>query len=181
MRRREFLSVLGAALVWPRGVSAQRLRRIGILMVISEKDPDAQPRAKAFEQGLQQVGWGKEKVRLDYRWAGGDANRIQSYVSEIVKLNPDVIVANATPVLEVLHKQTSTIPIVFVQVIDPVSRGFVSSLSHPGGNITGFTNFEFLMGTKWVELLNEIAPSIKFTAVMFNPETAPYGGHSSVK
>jgi putative ABC transport system substrate-binding protein len=175
MRRREFLSVLGVAAVWPHGVSAQRLRRVGILMALSENDPDAQPRAKAFEQGLQQAGWGKEKLHLDYRWAGGDLNRVQTYASEIISLAPDVIVANATPVLEVLHSQTSTIPIVFVQVIDPVTRGFVNSLSQPGGYITGFTNFEFSMGGKWAELLREIAPSIKSTAVVFNPKTAPYG------
>jgi len=179
MRRREFISVLGAVAVWPNTINAQQAehkRRVGVLMTLSEGDPEAQPRAKALEQGLQQVGWGKEKIQLDYRWAGDDVNRIQNYVSEIVKMAPNVIVANATPVLQVLHKETTKIPIVFVQVIDPVSRGFVKSLSQPGGNITGFTNFEFPMGTKWVELLREIAPSTKSTAVVFNPATAPYGG-----
>jgi putative tryptophan/tyrosine transport system substrate-binding protein len=177
MRRREFLGVLGVAAVWPRAINAQqreRLPRVGVLMILSETDPDAQPRVKAFEQGLQQVGWGKEKVYLDYRWAHGDFSRIQSFASEIVKLVPNVIVANSTPVLKVFHKQTSTIPIVFVQVLDPVGQGFVKSLSQPGGNITGFSNFEFPMGTKWVELLKEIAPSTKSTAVIFNPETAPF-------
>jgi len=178
MRRREFLGVLGAATVWPQGINAQqaeRVRRVGVLMILSESDPDARPRVKGFEQGLQQAGWGKERLHLDYRWAGGDLNRIRTYAAEIVNLAPDVIVANTTPVLEVFHKQTTTIPIVFVQVADPIGEGFVESLSRPGGNITGFTNFEFPMGSKWVELLREIAPSIKSAAVLFNPKTAPYG------
>jgi len=178
MKRREFLAVLGAVAVWPNAIGAQQAehkRRVGVLMTLSESDPEAQPRAKALEHGLQQVGWGKEKIQFEYRWAGDDVDRIQNYVSEIVEMAPNVIVANATPALRVLHKETTTIPIVFVQVIDPVRRGFVKSLSQPGGNITGFTNLEFQMGTKWVELLREIAPSTKSTAVVFNPATAPYG------
>ena len=114
-------------------------------------------------------------MQIDIRWAGADVERIRSYAADIVGLAPDVILANATPVLAAIRQETRTIPIVFVQVIDPVSRGFVKSLAQPGGNITGFTNFEFPMGGKWVEVLKEVAPRITSIAVVFNPDTAPYG------
>jgi putative tryptophan/tyrosine transport system substrate-binding protein len=180
LRRREFLTLLGgAAAAWPLAALAQqpeRVRRIGVLMVIAANDPEAQTRAKAFEQALHQLGWADgSRLRIEYRWAGGDAGRIRSQAAEIVSLTPDVILANATPALEAVRQETRTIPIVFVQVIDPVSRGFVDNLARPGGNITGFTNFEFPMGGKWVEMLKEIAPSITSVAVIFNPDTAPYG------
>jgi putative ABC transport system substrate-binding protein len=180
IERRKFLVALGgAATAWPLAARAQqpdRVRRIGVLMTLAASDPEAQPRVKAFEQGLQKLGWTEgNRLRIDYRWAGGNAGLIQSYAAEIVGLGPDVILANTTPILAALRQQTHTIPIVFVQVIDPVSRGFVNSLARPGGNITGFTNFEFPMGGKWVEVLREVAPSVTSVAVVFNPHTAPYG------
>ena len=118
----------------------------------------------AFQNGLEQLGWRNgQNIRIEYRWAGGDPNRYQSHAADLVDLAPAVIIATATPVLAAVRAQTHTIAIVFVQVIDPVSRGFVNSLARPGGNITGFTNFEFPMGGKWVEMLKEIAPQVKST------------------
>jgi putative tryptophan/tyrosine transport system substrate-binding protein len=154
--RRKFLATLGgAAAAWPlaaRGQQSERVRRIGVVMVLAASDPDAQPRVEAFEQALQKLGWtAGSKLHIEYRWAGGDPGLIRTYAAEIVGLNPDVILAHASPVLTAILRETSTIPIVFVQIIDPVSRGFVTSLARPGGNITGFTNFEFPMGGKWVE------------------------------
>ncbi len=179
MRRRAFIALLGGAAAWPLAARAQqseRVRRIGVLMPLAADDPEAQPRVKAFEQALQKLGWTeRSRLSIDYRWAGSDLNRIRSYAADIVGLAPDVILANATPVLSAIRQETRTIPIVFVQVIDPVSRGFVKSLAQPGGNITGFTNFEFPMGGKWVEVLKEVAPRITSIAVVFNPDTAPYG------
>src|SRR5262249_47507366 len=180
-RRREFITLLGgAAAAWPLAARAQqgeRMRRIGVLMVLAPDDPDAQSRVKAFEQALQKLGWTEGgRLRIDYRWAGGDPDLIRAYAAELVSLKPDMILANASPVLTAILHATSTIPIVFVQIIDPVSRGFVNSLARPGGNITGFTNFEFPMGGKWVETLKEVAPAVTSVAVVFNPETAPYGG-----
>jgi putative ABC transport system substrate-binding protein len=181
MRRREFITLLGCLIAAkPLAAHAQqidRIRRIGVLMALAADDPDAQPRVNAFEQELRKLGWtDSRRLHIDYRWAGGDPNRIQSHAAELVGLAPDVILANATPALAAIRAETHSIPIVFVQVIDPVSRGFVNSLARPGGNITGFTNFEFPMGSKWVEVLKEITPQVKASAVVFNPDTAPYGG-----
>jgi putative tryptophan/tyrosine transport system substrate-binding protein len=178
VKRREFIAALGGAAAWPLVARAQQptpVRRVAVLMAIAANDPEAQARAAALERGLRDHGWDRTKLRVEYHWAGGDQARIQSYAAEIVREAPDVILANATPVLAAVRHETSTIPIVFVQVIDPVSRGFVNSLARPGGNITGFTNFEFPMGGKWVEILKEAAPSTNSIAVIFNPVTAPYG------
>jgi putative ABC transport system substrate-binding protein len=180
MRRRELISSLGAAVaVWPLAARAQQARKmplVGVLMPFEKGDEEGERRRNAFENGLEQFGWTNgQNIRIEYRWAGGDPNRYQSHAAELVGLAADVILANATPVLAAVRAQAHTIPIVFVQVIDPVSRGFVNSLARPGGNITGFTNFEFPMGGKWVEMLKEIAPQVKSTAVLFNPDTAPYG------
>ena len=180
MRRREFVTLIGGAVaVWPPLALAQQARKVplvGVLMPFEKGDEEAERRQSAFQNGLEQFGWRNgQNIRIEYRWAGGDPNRYQSHAAELVGLAADVILANATPILAVVRAQTHTIPIVFVQVIDPVSRGFVNSLARPGGNITGFTNFEFPMGGKWVEMLKEIAPQVKSTAVLFNPDTAPYG------
>jgi putative ABC transport system substrate-binding protein len=180
MRRREFITFVGCAAAWPltaRAQQAQKVPLVGALMPFEKGDEEAERRQSAFQNGLEQFGWRNgQNIRIEYRWAGGDPNRYQSHAAELVGLAPGVILANATPVLAAVRAQTHTIPIVFVQVIDPVSRGFVNSLARPGGNITGFTNFEFPMGGKWVEMLKEIAPQVKSTAVLFNPDTAPYGG-----
>jgi ABC-type uncharacterized transport system substrate-binding protein len=180
MRRRQFLTLLGgAAFAWPRVVRAQepdRMRRVGVLMALVADDPEAQPRVKAFEQGLRELGWTDDsQLHIEYRWAGADPARIRSFAAELIDMAPDVIVANTTPVVRAVRQATSTIPVVFVQVTDPVSLGIVKSLAQPGGNITGFTNFEYEMGGKWVDMLKSAAPSTKSVAVIFNPNTAPYG------
>jgi putative ABC transport system substrate-binding protein len=177
--RREFITLLGGAATWPLSARAQppaRKRRIGVLMALSESDPEAKPRVDAFEQGLQDWRWVKEQnLLIDYRWIGPDITHTQSHAADLVRSAPELIIANATPALAALRQETKTIPLVFVQVIDPVRRGFVATLARPGGNITGFTNFEFPMGSKWVEILKELAPAITSVAAIHNPITAPYG------
>ena len=174
MRRREFITLLGgAAAAWPLATRAQQpggMRRIGVLMVIAENDPEAQPRIAAFLAGLQAFGWKDGRnVRIDYRWAADDTGRMRAYATELIDTAPDVIFVSSTPALAALG--TRTIPIIFVGVPDPISSGFVVSLARPGGNVTGITNFEFSMGGKWVGLLREIAPRIARVAIMINPET----------
>jgi putative ABC transport system substrate-binding protein len=180
MRRRHFITLLGgAAAAWPlaaRAQQADRMKRIGVLMVVAENDPEAQPRIAAFLAGLQSLGWKDgQNVRIDYRWAAGNAGRVRAYATELIGLTPDVIFVSSTPALAAL-KATRTIPIIFIGVPDPVSSGFVMSLARPGGNVTGITNFEFSMGGKWVGLLRDIAPHIARVAIMINPQTP--GGSS---
>jgi putative ABC transport system substrate-binding protein len=183
MRRREFTALLGG-MVFPFAVRAQRsppIRRIGVLMGIAEGDVDARPRASAFQQGLQELGWMEgQNIRIEYRWAAGDPKHIQAFAVELVAWAPDVILANTTPVLSALRSATRTIPIVFVQVVDPIGGGMVSSLARPGGNATGYVNFEFSMAGKWLETLKQIAPGVARVGLLFNPETAPFG-HSFVQ
>jgi putative ABC transport system substrate-binding protein len=179
--RRQFMSALGGAAVgWPhlaRAQEGERERRIGVLMGYAEDDPEAQRRIASFRHGLSEAGWVPGRnLQIDYRWANADVERIKQFAKELVALNPDVILANTTPVTAALKRETSTIPIVFVIVSDPVGAGFTASLARPGGNITGFINFEDTMGGKWLELLKEVAPGITHAAIMFNPETAPGGG-----
>jgi putative tryptophan/tyrosine transport system substrate-binding protein len=181
MQRREFITLLGgAAVAWPITARAQqpdRMRRLGLLMGYAENDPLSQPWITAFLQGLSELGWSDSRnLHIDYRWAGADVERIKQFAKELAALKPDVILANSTPVTAVLQRETTDIPIVFVIVSDPVGAGFVASLARPGGNITGFINFEESMGGKWLELLKEIAPAVKRAAIMFNPDTAPGGG-----
>jgi ABC-type uncharacterized transport system substrate-binding protein len=154
----------GAAAAWPLAARAQqgeRIRRIGVLQAISEGDPEAHLRKAAFVGGLQKLGWTEgTNVTIDYRWAGADADRIRLYATEIAGMQPDVIwTSGALPLLP-LKRATRTIPIVFMQVYDPVGSGFVASLTRPGGNITGFTLGEFTMGGKILEVLKEVAPQV---------------------
>jgi putative ABC transport system substrate-binding protein len=179
-KRRDFITLLGgAAVAWPLAARAQQLGKVplvGVLMPFAAGDEEAERRRNVFQKGLEAYGWTNgQNLRIEFRWVGSDRDRIRNAAIELVGLKPDVILANATPVLAAIRQETRTIPIVFVQVIDPVSRGFVKSLAQPGGNITGFTNFEFPMGGKWVEVLKEVAPRITSIAVVFNPDTAPYG------
>jgi putative tryptophan/tyrosine transport system substrate-binding protein len=179
MRRREFITFLGgAAANWPLVVSAQqaeRIRRIGLLMTIAENEPEAQARLAAFRTGLRETGWVEGRnIQIDYRFAAGEPERVQSAAKDLVKLAPDVVLANGRAILAALKEATTTIPIVFVLVPDPVGDGFVASLARPGGNLTGITNFEFEMGGKWLGLLKEIAPRVSRVLLIFNPETAPY-------
>ena len=181
MRRREFITVVGgAAASWPIAARAQqpeRMRRIGVLMAFDENDPKAKGWLSNFTQGLAELGWTDGRtVRMDVRWAAGSVDRMRAFAKELVQLQPDVILAGATPATAAVQRETRTIPIVFAVVSDPVGAGFVVGLPRPGGNITGFTNVEAALGGKWLGMLKEIAPRVERVAIMFNPDTAPGGG-----
>jgi ABC-type uncharacterized transport system substrate-binding protein len=169
VRRREFIAGLGAA-SWPvmaRGQQADRLRRVGVLMTLAADDPESQRRLAVFAQHLQQIGWTDGRnVRIEYRWSAGASGRMRRNIEELIALAPDVIVATAITSVEPLLQATRTIPVVFVIVPDPVGTGIVDSLARPGGNATGFMAYEFSIGTKWLELLKEIAPAIRRVAVL---------------
>jgi putative tryptophan/tyrosine transport system substrate-binding protein len=181
MQRREFIAALGGAVAWPLAAHAQaddKTRRIGVLSLLAESDAQQQNWDKAFRQRLSELGWiDGRNVRLDYRWAAGNVERLQMFARELIELDPDVLVAVTTPPTAALQRETKTIPIVFTVVSDPVGSGFVASLSNPGGNITGFINIEGSLGGKWPELIRDVAPRIARVAVMFNPNTAPYAGY----
>jgi putative tryptophan/tyrosine transport system substrate-binding protein len=179
MRRREFLGVIGVAAAWPVVARAQqgRVRLVGILGGWDENNPTAKLLLSKLKQRLHELGWTEgSNIRLEVRWAAGNTDRMRVFAKELVGLGPDLILASTTPATAALQRETQTLPIVFVTVSDPVGAGFVASLSRPGGNITGFINLEATMGGKWLELLKEIAPSVKRVAIMFNPDTAPGGG-----
>src|SRR5262245_58222904 len=176
MRRREFITLLGgAAATWPlvaRAQQGERMRRIGALLNVAADDPESLTRVTAFAQGLQQLGWiDGRNVRIDYRWGGADVERIRRYAAELLALAPDVIVSSGTPAVAALEQATSTVPIVFVQVPDPVGSGHVESLARPGGNATCFATFEYGFGGKWLELLKEISPHVTRTAVSASSDT----------
>jgi putative tryptophan/tyrosine transport system substrate-binding protein len=173
MKRREFMALLGGAAASPLVAHAQeheRLRRVGILMSVAADGPEGQARLVAFTNRLQQLGWTDGRnVRIDYRWGAGDAERSRKYAAELIALDPDVILASGDPVMAV-RQVTRTIPIVFTIIADPVGAGLVESLAHPGGNATGFMSYEHGFGAKWLELLKEIAPSVKRAAVIRNAD-----------
>jgi ABC-type uncharacterized transport system substrate-binding protein len=173
MRRREFITLVGsAAAAWPVAARAQQAAMpvIGVLMPLAVDDPQGQARIAAFLQGLQQSGWGDGRnLRIDYRWAAGDHDRIRRYAVELVALAPDVILAMGTTSVGPLLQSTRTVPIVFAQVSDPVGAGFVDSLARPGGNATGFTSLEYGMGGKWLELLKQIMPGVTRAAIIRDP------------
>jgi ABC-type uncharacterized transport system substrate-binding protein len=179
-KRREFITLIGgAAVACPLAARAQAegVRRIGMLQPLAADDPEAQLRVSAVNGRLKELGWADgSNVRIDYRWTSGNAALMRAQAAELVSLKPDVILGASTPVAAALRNETSTIPIVFVQVIDPVAAGFVASLARPGGNVTGITNFEFTIGSKWLETLKEISPQLARVAVLYNPKTAPYAG-----
>jgi putative tryptophan/tyrosine transport system substrate-binding protein len=180
MRRRELIALLGGAVAaWPIAARAQQgqpMRRIGVLMAFNETDSRAKGWLSRFASGLSQLGWTNgSNLRIDVRWAGDDVKQMQLFAKELVGIKPDVILSFGTPVTAALQRETRTIPIVFAIVSDPVGEGFVASLSHPGGNITGFHNSEASIGGKWLELLAQVAPGVKRAAMIFNPDTAP--GH----
>ena len=180
MKRRDFIRFVGGAAAWPLAAQAQqpeRVRRIGVLIPLSENDTAAQAEVTAFLEGLQQLGWTSGRnARIEIRWAAGDVDRIRSYAKELVALQPDVILARTTPVTAALLQETRTIPIVFVGPSDPVGAGFAASMARPGGNATGFTNVEASLGGKWVELLREIYPRTARIGVLWDPQTSPGGG-----
>jgi putative ABC transport system substrate-binding protein len=179
MRRRDFIKVIvGSAAAWPPAARAQqseRVRRIGVLMARTANDPEGQKQAAALQRGIEELGWSPGRnVEIEYRWAAGDASRAQALAKELLDWRPDILVANSTSSLVAARQATSTIPIVFVAVADPVAQGFVQSLARPGGNVTGFGTEEPTMGAKWVQLLSEIAPRLKSITVIFNPDSAPF-------
>jgi putative ABC transport system substrate-binding protein len=176
MERREFIVLVGSAVTaWPLAVRAQQtdhMRRLGVLFSVAEADAEGQARAAALKLGLLEHGWVEGRnLEIDYRWGGGDPSRLRAYTAELMALNPDVIFAAPSAALAAVQRATRAIPIVFAQVSDPVGAGFVASLAHPGGNITGFALFEFAVGAKWVELLKQIAPSVSRAAVIYDPAT----------
>jgi putative tryptophan/tyrosine transport system substrate-binding protein len=177
MRRREFVAALGGAAAWPLAARAQqgdRLRRIGVLMGWDESDPVGTTYVSTFNQALAGLGWTDGRnVRMYLRWGGTDTNRLRALAQELVGLQPDIIVTSTTLATFALQRETRTIPIVFVNVTDPVASGLVARLDRPSGNITGFAIWEATLGGKWLELLSEIAPGLKRAAIMFNPDTAP--------
>ena len=181
MRRREFITLIGGAAAWPLGAHAQqpeRMRRIGVLMVNAESDPDGQVRIGAFRQGLQALGWTEGRnIRIDYRWGAGEPERARSAATDLVSLSPDAILANGAPGLAAAQRATRIVPVVFVVVTDPVGAGYVDSLARPGANITGFSTFEPEIGGKWLELLNEITPGLRQVAGILDPA---FGGFAAV-
>ena len=173
MKRRAFITLLGsAAATWPLAARAQqgeRMRRIGVLMPLGADDPEGQRRLAAFQQGLQQLGWNDHNLRIGTRWTAADVERIRKYAAELVALGPDVMLAGSGTIMPALLQATRTVPIVFVQVVDPVGAGFVDTLARPGGNATGFAANEYGTSGKWVELLKEIAPTMQRAAVIRDP------------
>jgi putative ABC transport system substrate-binding protein len=181
LKRRDFIRLLGCSAAWPLAAQAQqpdRVRRIGWLVGLQEEDQEARRRTAAFRQQLEHLGWTTGRnIRIDYRWLSDSIDRTETYAEELVALKPDVIVASSTPAVRVLRQKSRAIPIVFAIVTDPVSSGLVTSLASPGGDTTGFTNFEFTMGGKWLEVLKQAAPRVAKVAIIYNPKTTPFAGY----
>jgi putative tryptophan/tyrosine transport system substrate-binding protein len=179
MRRRDFITLIGGtAATWPPAVWAQRtdrMRTVSMLLSLAEKDPEAINRVKAFRLGMRDLGWIEGRnIQIEYRFAGSNLESINKNVVEAVRLAPDVIVANSTAVMVALRPATSTIPIVFAMMNDPVNQGFISNLAHPGANITGFSFLESDIVGKWISLFGDVKPSLSRVALMFNPDSVPY-------
>ena len=174
MRRREFISLLSSsAVAWPLAARAQQpagMRRIGVLMNLAESDSEGQARIAAFREGLARLGWAEgRELQIEYRWFAGDPVRARDYAAELAKMKPDVMFAGTTPSVVALQRETRSMPIVFAQVADAVGSGLVASLARPGGNITGFSQFEYAIAAKWLELLKQIAPQVSRVAVFYDP------------
>jgi putative ABC transport system substrate-binding protein len=180
MKRREFISLLGGAAAWPLAARAQQsehVRRIGVLHDYTEADPDGRAQVAAFRGELQKLGWTEGgSARIDYRSGAADADLVRTYAAEMVALGPDVVLAAGGTIVAALQRASRSVPIVFVNVTDPVGGGLVASLARPGGNATGFTQFEFGISAKWMELLKEIAPGITRVAVIRDPTARSGGG-----
>ena len=178
VKRRDVIALFGVAAAWPLAALAQqseRMRRIGVLSSLAETDVEAQAWDAAFRKRLVELGWiDGRRIRIDYRWGAGSVDRMRLFARELVQLNPDALVTISTPATAALQAETRTIPIVFAWVSDPVGSGFVSSLAHPGGNITGFLNIETSVVGKWLTLMREIAPQVSRIGFLFNPQTAPF-------
>jgi putative ABC transport system substrate-binding protein len=183
--RRDFITLLGGAVLWPDAARAQpgnRIRRIGVLSSHAADDPESPVRVAAFAQGMEQLGWSiGSNLRVEYRWSTNDAER-RKYAAELVALAPDIVLAESGAIVGALQQASRTVPIVFVNVIDPVGGGWVESLAHPGGNATGFASVEFAMSAKLLELLKEIAPSVRRVAVIRDPSVpAGSGGFAAIQ
>ncbi len=178
MRRREFITLIGGAAAWPLQAQAQqpeKMRHVSMLLGLDEKDAEANARVKAFRLGMRDLGWIEGRnIQIEYRFSGTNPESINKHVAELIKLTPDVIVANTTPVIAALRPATSTIPIVFAMVNDPVNQGFISSLARPGGNITGFSFIDSEIVGKWISLLADVKPNLSRVVLMFNPDSVPY-------
>jgi len=176
LKRRDFITLVGGAAAWPVAAPAQQpdgMRRVGVLMNLTADDPEASARVTAFAQELQQLGWtAGRNVRIDYRWGAVNLDRSRGPAAELVALVPDVVLAVASPAVLALQQATRTVPMVFVNVIDPVSAGFVESMARPGGNATGFIAFEYVISAKWLELLKDIAPRLTRVAVLRDADAA---------
>jgi putative ABC transport system substrate-binding protein len=176
MRRREFMALLGGAAAWPlaaRGQQREKMRRIGVLMLYPENDPQGQLRAASFRQGLEKLGWSVGRnVQIDFQWGLGDADWVRSAAAQLLRLAPDLILANGDAAARIVQQTTRTVPVVFIAGSDPVAEGLVQSLAHPAGNLTGFLVLEPSLGAKLLELLKEIAPNVARIAILFNPDNA---------
>jgi ABC-type uncharacterized transport system substrate-binding protein len=179
--RRALITLLGGAAAWPLAPRAQGTnvpRRLGVLMAYADNDAEGLARLAAFKERLGHLGWLESgNLQIEVRWSAGDIGRASVLARELVALQPDVILANATPSTAAVQRETRSVPVVFVPASDPIGSGFVKSLAHPGGNITGFINLESTLIQKWLELLKEIAPQVTRAAIIFNPETAPYADY----
>jgi putative ABC transport system substrate-binding protein len=177
IKRRTFIAGLGSAAAWPLVARAQQggpMRRVGVLMNGVATESPARSFVAAFSEALRHAGWTEgQNLRIDVRWNAGDAELARTYAAQLIGLLPDVILTSSTTNLTVIRQATSTVPVVFVQVSDPVAQGIVPNLTHPGGNITGFSQYEFSIAGKWLDLLKKIEPGLERVAVMFNPDTAP--------
>src|SRR5262245_7019804 len=172
MKRREFVSLLAAAAAWPLAARAQQTgaRRVGVLMNLAEADPESQARIAALRDGLRRLGWiDGRNILIVSRWAAGSPERARTAADELVAMKPDAIFAGTTMPVYALQRATNTVPVVFAQIGDPVGSGVVASIAQPGGNITGFAQFEYTIGTVWMELLKQLAPTLKRVAVLFDP------------
>ena len=175
MRRREFIRLLSGAAAWPLGARAQQPGKIGVLSGLPENDPEGHARVAAFQEGLQKLGWTEGRnVRIDVRWGMPEVETMRRLATELVALRPNLIVTQNTPGTIATLQQTRAIPIIFVNVVDPVGSGLVTNFLRPGGNVTGFISLESTISGKWLELLKEITPSLARVAFVFNPVTASY-------
>jgi putative tryptophan/tyrosine transport system substrate-binding protein len=185
MRRREFITLLGGtAVTWPvaaRAQQSERVRRVGVLFSLAESDPESVARREAFDQALKELGWIKGgNLRIEYRWAGNDPELMRKFVAELVTLAPDVIIASGNLAILPMVRATRDIPIIFLQMIDPVGSGLIETMARPGGNVTGFTQFEYSLAGKWLELLKEIAPNLSRVAVLRDATAGPGIGQFAV-
>src|ERR1700722_16536243 len=181
MTRREFMVGLVGAAAWPLAARAQqpdRLRRLAYVTTNAESDAEAQLWVAAFRNGLEELGWVEGRnIRIDYRFGGGDASLMPKLTKELINLRPDVILAATTAAATAARQQTLSIPIIFVQVPDAVSAGYVTNLAHPDGNITGFTNFEFSIGGRWLQVIKECSPAVSRVAVVFDPANPSWAAY----